>query len=286
MGDSSAGRFWSQSAIAYFAHHENRPIWIIRTWWGRRVIVDLTRARFLDPSAMDEDCARSIEISHIDAALKGGVEKLGDGKRLAAEEDQKDAGGVRALMAAAYHAGWLEAKSTVPFLRRLEALGTSHKSVWIGPVGWASVAVLAMRQVAKLSLLRLGEEPSWLPHYEFRCRDNVPDKIEPRATAFLLPESPPARHPELLEAGLTQMETLRRIGAPDFILRANRCDHWEYDFCSPSRTLRIMWDDSHLRDLPREEYKRMITENPPRMGQPEVLEPQWKRISMRDRLVT
>jgi hypothetical protein len=75
-------------------------------------------------------------------------------------------------------------------------------------------------------------------------------------------------------------ETLIRIGAPEFIGR----DQWEYDFCSPGpgHTIRILWDNSHLKELPREKYKIMVNESPPRIAHVEILEPQWKQIMTRD----
>jgi hypothetical protein len=140
MGDSSAGPFWARSAIAHLKQSGGRPIWVIRTWWGRLVIIDLERADFLNLSELNEDLARRIVIGWTENTLEGGVDKLekeGE-KPEAASEDRRDWYVVAPVMTAAFHAGWLQGESSVPFLRRMETLGTSCHTLWYGPVRWAA----------------------------------------------------------------------------------------------------------------------------------------------------
>jgi hypothetical protein len=282
MGDTSAGPFWARSAIAYFTHSRGRSIWVIRTWWGRRVVIDLENADFLNPSAVDAGLARNLEIGWIDNSLKVGVAKLEEeGEKLqAAGEDRRDWSIIKPVMAAAYQAGWLQAESSVPYLRRMEALEPMYRSVSYGPVRWGVVITLPFRQIAKLSLLRVGHEPRWLPHYGFELRDDVLDKKDLSLETFPLPAQGLVRDAGLLEPGLTQIETLQRIGAPDFI----NSNYWEYDSYSPGarHTARIMWDNSYLLELPHETYKVRIAEKPRRIAKIETLEPQWKQITRRD----
>jgi hypothetical protein len=82
-----------------------------------------------------------------------------------------------------------------------------------------------------------------------------------------------------LEPGLSQTETLHRLGAPDFI----GGDHWEYDLYSQgaSQTIRIDWDDFRGGSSSAEK-KITVNDSNPRIVRVQSLEPQWRQITMRD----
>ena len=97
---------------------------------------------------------------------------------------------------------------------------------------------------------------------------------------FRFPLRVEQRNPNLLQPGLTQKETLRCLGAPDFILR----EAWEYDFLSATEafTAKAIWDEPQLAELPIEQYKAAKAAHLPRIVRVEIVDPQWKRITKRD----
>jgi hypothetical protein len=282
LGESSAGPFWAESAFAYFTKNNGTPFWVIRTWWGRRVVIDLKNL-VLSNSPPDLDTALKLESAWVQKSLLASVKKLEEvGRQLEESEDRKDFWSLAStVMTGAYHAGWLDARDAIPFLRRLENIDLAG-STGLGPISWASLIYLPFRQVAKLSLLRLKEEPTWLSSYRFRksvtSARNAPEYAD---EFFEFPAKAVDRSPSLLRQGLTQKEILLCIGAPDVIER----DQWEYDFVDHEScfTVRVHWDSSHLEGLHYDVFKEAAVNNPPRIAHTEVLEPQWKKITRRDR---
>jgi hypothetical protein len=286
MGDSSAGPFWARSAIAYFTHSGVNPIWVIRTWWGHRVIIDLERAIFLDESALDGDLASRMEIEWIEDTLATGAEMLEKEPRVVSRDSVNAA--ICAVMAqvitAAYHAGWLQAQSVVPFLRRIEELGAVHQTASVGRVGWATLLTNTLRQSAKLALRRIGQEPKGLPHYSFELREEFWNQKDVTIKMFPLPEQGHLRAFGQLDPGLSQTQTLYRLGAPDFIDR----NYWDYDIHSGgvSRTIRIMWEDFQVEKLSSVKHITTFNEKrDSRIKEVQKLGPQWLQITIRDHYV-
>lgn len=285
-GWTSAGPFWSQSSIGYFIEHGGRPCWVIRTWWGRRVAIDLVGGKILDPSVLDDNQASSHERSLVQSALANGIAEL---EAISAKspdhgEDTASLELYRSIITATYHSGRLHLRDAIPYLRRLEKLPLVSSSA-IGPVTWAVLHTLRYRQAAKLSLLRLDQEPLWLSHYQLELHSVTPtNNMGTAGEMFRFPAQASERNVDQLQPGRNQMELLLEMGAPDFIDR----QVWEYDFFSSNKafTARVHWDDSHLTGLPYETYKAERMHNPPRIDAVDVVEPVWKGISPRDRDIT
>jgi hypothetical protein len=274
MGDSSAGPFWARSAIAYFAEYGGRPYWCIRTWWGKRVVVDLEGADIVGSEVLPEPVMRERECRWIESSLANNVSRLEtDGQRLSEMEDDSEYWLLaKPIMAAAYHAGWLRSKAAIPFLRRLEACPLRGGFAFIE---WDTVYRLIFRQVARLSLLRMELEPRWIPLHEFEANDVLVELSaeRPRGEAI-------ERLVERQKLDLSPRSMLQEYGAPDFVQRGE----WDYDIFSKSKasTLRVFWDASHLDKGSSKDRKKLALETPPRMARAEVLDPQWKSITMRD----
>lgn len=268
MGNTSAGPFWASYSLAYFFQSDGRPCWAIRTWWGFRVIIDLQNGTLVSPSELDSNLLESQELALALASLRDNLPQLEAASPPTEDLDCDDDRFwkiSRAVRTAAYQAGWLRSEAFVPYLRRLEqtdAVG-GHSS---GRVDGFRMSELTCRHIATLSLLRLDQQPLWLPHYQFQGNSRSPRQGE----SLELPICGRDWSPEELQPGLTQLETLTRFGAPDFIR-----DDWEYDFFSSSEsyTLRIGWE------TPQPNL-------PPRIEKIEVVAPQWREITMRDLFLT
>jgi hypothetical protein len=275
VSETSAGPFWARCSIAYFHKDHGRSYWTIRTWWGRRVVIDLENASIVDAKQLDNALAREQEVARLTRDLKENLPAL---EKMAAQLSDEDRHEVfwpkaRPVLTATYHAGRLKAIESAEYLRRLEAIDAVGSMG--GRVPWATVQTSSLRQVAKLSLLRMGEEPSGLPHYQFEQRLSGRDSSK----LFDLPVQVTPRALDQLEVGLTQKEVLARVGAPDFI-----DNDWEYDSPSPkpAHTVRITWDDLYMKKILDKDFRSYIQKNPPRIVQVEVLKPQWTRITKRD----
>lgn len=276
MGESSAGPFWARYSIAYFVKHNGREFWVLRTWWGHRVVIDLDRAKIVNGTQIEEEVTIGLEKACVQRLFEENIDRLEavdpdlpqdyDNEEFRLSEDR--------ICTAGYHAGWLQAEESIPYLRRLEVLGVVGGSCCRVP--WAEIENLTFRQIAKLSLLRMGEEPLWYSQYRFRQRNSSSEDEYP---LFDFPEQVQVRSPHLLEIGLTQKEVLCRIGAPEFI-----GDVWEYDMPQsvPPCTIRVSWDESHLENLPYEVRRAFADQNPPRIAGLEILEPQWELVTRRD----
>jgi hypothetical protein len=289
MGDSSAGPFWSRSSLAYFSEMFGRQCWTIRTWWGRRVTIDLQSGKFLDPGTEDASHAESIERSIVLTSLVEGLRRVQAEAPSVHDDTRRFWSIARPVLAAAYHAGQLNSVECIPLLRELEEIDLVGSET---SVEWASVERLPFRETAKLSLLRLSQEPKWQSHYRFqvRAKRNVSDERE----LFEFPTQPMTRDHTKLELGLDQKQVLHLIGAPDYIRT-----HWDYDFIAGGKefTVRISWDESHLPAYPTgqldreamdrfyEEYRAAVDANPPRIAGIQVIPPQWREITMRDHKV-
>ena len=281
LGGSSAGPFWARCSIAYFHEHGGHPFWTIRTWWGRRVVIDLVRGEFTDPDAMDDDLHHRHECEQVFKLLDSSVNVLEESHRMDSPEETDDAWWSLAgsAITAAYHAGWLETKDCIPHLRRLELLD-AEGSRWFGGVDWATLITLPFRRVAKVSLLRMNQIPKWLSHYKFEADlETTEETTDDNKVLFKFPTELRLRTSELIEVGMTQKELLLRIGAPDFV-----GDRWEYDFVSDESelTVRVHWEKLKKGEMSFAEYKKELKETVPRIEKIELIEPQWRQITMRD----
>jgi hypothetical protein len=252
-------------------------------------VIDLAHGKVLEPGTEDADIAASHEHAWVEKSLAEGIRWLEAEGPSIREDNEHFWSSTRDLRTAAYQAGRLKSAAYVPLLRRLEEVDIVG-SIGYGPVPWASIEMLPFRQVAKLSLLRLGHEPKWLSHYRFKLhsRSDAPSG----EGLFAFPMQPATRDHSVLAEDMDQKDLLRRIGAPDYICR----DQWEYDYLADGRemTVRVSWDESHLPQHPPgkasqeeftrfyEEYRRAVDAFPPRISRVEVAAPQWREITMRD----
>jgi hypothetical protein len=178
---------------------------------------------------------------------------------------------VRSILGAALWAGHLRVPDAAPLLRALEPSPLSGRCAsWSGfdTLGLAEgdVAVshyhkvFVLRQIAKLSLRRLGLEPAPLPATAFYRYRPLRAGEDPHALTLAILEGGdahedlyvPAPRPAHVEPGpspyrsgaraaaavtpgMSAREVLDRLGAPDHVGPTS----WEYD--GAERTLRVTW---------------------------------------------
>ena len=126
--------------------------------------------------------------------------------------------------------------------------------------GW--YATFTLRQVAQLSLRRLGKTPAQLPATQFNVRYGSYDR-GPTYVAKKI-DVPRAANAGKIKTGMTPEEVLDLIGEPDFAFWDgspkeywDKWDkYWEYDMDAPTPfTLLVHWDTSNVRNVARVEQK-------------------------------
>lgn len=237
---TSAGTFWFDKSFGYF--HES--FWICRLPSGRRLVVDLNSGNCsCRESNLDDDWS---EVERRESARRlGQLTAMRDWSSRRNWDDQDDEDEelriaeyrlYDELMASIVVAGQVRSRASVGELRRLE------QSQYLG--GYTSlhfaepscdVATLPIRAMARLSLLRLGYQPSGLAPYLFSEGDEFSmDQL------LKIPENVSNRleRTNQLTIGTSSREVLMSIGSPDAICR----DTWCYDFLAEGVTVNLEVD--------------------------------------------
>lgn len=230
---SSAGLIWSPNSLWYFLPTDSRQLFVVRLWWGRRIIIDPESGEVVRPSKELAKPAGQVETERTIALLgKYEFDPL-------PEEDVED------ILLGAYLAGVLQIKALVPWLQNLEQ--SEHvglTSLRGGSSGEDLVSPFILqchtaRQVARLSLRRLGATTTSLPIYEFKLPGPEEGYLRPLPLAHSIESQFP-----LVKQGMTVREVLNVVGSPDFVV----ADGWEYDIAGSSpATPVIEWESGRVR---------------------------------------
>lgn len=231
---TTAGEKWSGMSLWYFLRVGEKRLFVVRTWWGRHIVADAQLGRIL-PST-PRDIAEAIQKHEIDFVIR----ELKDRSQWFNVNDLE-----ARTLTAAWLAGRLGVKEVIPELRELEKSfycgsstlgGLEFGHVYDKEVNPHRYRTLDMRQIAKLSLRRLGETPAQYPCYQFTWVENgtntdySPSGNSPRH------ESAPA-----IQVGMKAQEVLDRIGAPEEV----SYDTWSYDMDAIEPYTLILTLDSH-----------------------------------------
>jgi len=232
--DTSAGPFWATASIGYFIEIDGKSLWCIRTWWGRRIVVDLKLGNVISANEHN-DLLQEAESQSVLTNLKSFTSLWSD--TLQTDEVRWPAC-YTPTFGAAYLAGTFGLQEAVQSLRTLEDVSFSG-GYRVNP-GITAVE-LPLRQVAQLSLRRLGIEPKHAGCYTLYIDSEAIH--DPAQKSMTLPEARPAARAWKVFNGMPMHDVVGEIGAPDFIMRSV----WDYDYLSPQRhSLRIKWSDDDL----------------------------------------
>jgi hypothetical protein len=243
---SSAGPIWTGNAMWYFADAGDTKIFVIRPWWGTRMLVDVDEGKIKE---LDEPLSAALLKIERGTALKVLREGLRNRPRW---EGGENYAALRPVLKASYLVGRLGVKEAVPCLRELEDVDIVCSSVssWsdyrpainaVSPHTWREFTV---RQIVHVSLRRLGEKPGGQPCTWFQIHDEDYDQIR-------YYETPQLTRPRL--EGLAQLtkrmkpeEVLSHVGAPDFVNNGT----WYYDMDADEPfTLGLRWGRKGLGEI-------------------------------------
>jgi hypothetical protein len=247
---TSAGSMWESGGHGYMLALGGRPHWCVRLLRGRRLLIDLDRPALVEAADHIEALERA-ERGWAFATLQRLVPMLDEWERCA-EPDAYDA--MHDIRVAANLAGKLGVRSAVPLLQRLERspLESGYTTArWPpaphAPDGRVEIAFLAFRQIAAMSLRRLGVEPAGYANHVFRpTRDWAPDEDTGPLAPIPLPEclaaaADRAARAGRVTAGMSPWDVLHLLGSPQHLWGRGG---WDFDFGvrpDDGYTLQVRW---------------------------------------------
>lgn len=211
---TTAGPMWAGLSISYFFEHKSREYYAIRPWWGRRVIVDLKNGEIQKTADKLSGACLAYEKEIVTKSLESKPKN---------DDEQFE------QRLAIYLAGVLKMKKTIPYLRIAEE-STVIGSSTSGGLSWGedfdnevdphSYETFSIRQIAQLSLRRIGEKPKPLPCNSFEINEGGESKP-------FNPTLNRERHENVsnVKVGMSAKQILTLIGPPDYI----SYDKWSYD---------------------------------------------------------
>lgn len=244
---TTAGPRWADDALAYFVTIAGKPHFCVRTWWDRRIVIDLAAAKQVPDRGM-EAVLDAEEIKTARIILKGCLKTV-----VAAKSDQDIPLHIYfRLKAAAHLVGCIQHKEAIPWLRKLESLGfaTTYTMGEYGPgelkageISPQNYSTHDLRRVVQLSLRRLGETPAELPVTSFKP-EGSDSAFQPRKS-----KGPRVERVESIKLAMTPTEVLNILGAPDYVDTYRRMHSqgpweaaWRYDLdAHPAYTLLVIW---------------------------------------------
>lgn len=255
--DTSAGLYWADNSWRYFFAHEAKRYFAWRPYWGRRLVfrLDGNRAqRLADEEASDPRLQEAMAREEGAWAVRYLAEAATRTAKLQAFLSDTYANRckpnphwkhLKFLVPAAHLSGVHGKRECIPSLLELETLSFIHsygtcRAIGVGK-GW-SLQTELFRPVIQHALRRLGQAPRGLPPFRYEAKDG-------RCLPALHSQVDRRTIPSHVRAGMTPIETLERIGAPDDYFEGFGKDgvlYWDYDFLAGSYWLshRLVWSRS------------------------------------------
>lgn len=249
--ETSAGTDWGlYDWIGYFVTLSNRECFVIRTWWGFGMFVDLDSKTITPVTPELSEKVESQEHSFLLGFLRRAVQK-GMPSRKQIEESNP----IPEIQASVLAVGQLGVTESIPYLKVMEAWDYCDNCFLVKNVESPSFqlldgirpgmyAVNKLRATIQLSIRRLGVRPEGLPSTQFCLDERLPALCS--AYSVRLP-GPREGFADKVSAEMKPFQVLRLIGDPDFVVWGKNTT-WEYDMDEPTAyTLEIKWE----ADVPR-----------------------------------
>lgn len=232
---TTAGMSWSQQMLAYFT--ANQRHFVVRAWWGARLVIALDTLRPIDPDGLADE----LHATEREIVLQGLRQVVSD----------IESGGNPIYFGApdvlhctvdtlAHVPGQLGLVEAVPLLRVLEERQKRAAECWSA----FRYYEYETRPLAQISLRRLGERPRGYPVLEFLQSEKRVPLRKPQPG----PIDGPARHASLtrIKRSTPLAEVYQLLGAPDEAAR----NFWRYDVDADPPYTVLLWlseDDAVTR---------------------------------------
>lgn len=233
VSKTSVGPMWAGRSHWYFVELDSKDYFVIRPWWGRHLIIDLTTGRITQPTEPLKMATAKAEKTHAISVLQG------DGTL----ERCDCCGGPHNAAFAAYLAGVLKIKDVVPALRKLEgdtSIGSStmggYDEMPQGRIDPFNYATYTTRQSIHLALRRLGETPGPFPCTRFKTQHKDYHQMK----LYIREPVDGTRHANVskLKSGMSPEQVINLLDCPDYI----PARIWQYDIdADDPYTLAVSW---------------------------------------------
>jgi len=250
--------FWEGGSLFYFLDTPTSHLFVIRTWWGKRIFVDILKCEsMLTDDELDKN-ADKYERDFTTHVMEEGIRREEAGEKFNPAEDFNDG-----LMACIWWSAKNGDHNALPLLRKLE------RSTWKSGAGLQlDIAVTnrkalryakklnpfryntyKIKQVAQYALRALGEQPQppgAVAIIEFCGLDQTPESREYPLKAM---DRPREAQVDQLRKTMTPGQVLDLVGYPDFATPGTRT--WEYDIDGDDPyTLILKWgNDNRLATM-------------------------------------
>lgn len=247
VADTTAGPMWAGRSAWYFSKPEGQHLFVIRPWWGRRIVVDISSGRLIRETP---DTRRALTVQESQKVVEVLESAVVERKKW---DNGECCDRVFPISLAAYLAGCLHVEAAIPYLESLQDSSFSGSSTsgglgygvdFSGEVNPHSYSTYTLRQIIRFSMRKLGRVPKFLPCHEFTVEATAQIAEHPyRPAAKSAPGRPEA---ERAREGMSAAEVLDLLGSPEWITY----DTWEYDIdAEPPFTLRLKWNETSVVEV-------------------------------------
>jgi hypothetical protein len=245
---TTAGPQWEDYALHYFVTIHEKPHFCVRTWWGRRILLDLTAAKQVSDQEAKETL-RSTEEATVMDRLRAGV-TLMKGKKFKYLHE------IYQTLAAVHWAGRMKMEKAVPLLQQLEESDYVGSCSFVpmfdlklGEINPSSHCVFEIRRMVQLALRRMGVKPAGYPATTIR--------IESENTQAQKEAVPKNRHgsrvdnADRITKDMKPLDVLDKLGPPDYVERWNGdAVAWRYDMdAEPAFSLLVIIDQQKVESV-------------------------------------
>lgn len=243
--DTTAGTMWKWMSRWYFFNDGLRDYFVVRPYWGRRIMINLETVTVVLPDHQLETALDREEAHFVDSTLRRALKEC-----QSVQDPQARADIIATVDAAIQIAGQRQLKACADLLRQLEpwplfdSTACSVDNVRLGEIATNSYSFNSGRRRIQLALRRMGEPPAgyavtvFSPERENHDRYWAEHEIE--EARWMKQRTDPrfrTQQASKIRNGMSPQEVIRTIGPPDFVR-----DNWQYDLDGPSpSTLIITW---------------------------------------------
>jgi len=243
------GYLWSGRSHWFFVDVDETPYFCIRTWWGRRVAIDLPAAAVVELDTPLRAAADTEEKRLVLDVLQEAAAVTFSDKPLSDKDEQK----LWRAADAAHLAGCIKLNEAIPLLEKLEPvdLPTSWFMMKLEfPDGRLpfSYGTYELRQMVQLALRRLGEKPAGYAPTSFEVR-----KGDTKRKVFESTATFPDRDRSVgrLQKQMKPIEVLNTVGPPDYVDSSKSA--WQYDIdCANPYTLSVVWEERRVAEIKKQ----------------------------------
>jgi hypothetical protein len=238
---TTAGPVWMGWARKYFTDGPDGKLFVVWTWWSRRIVLDLQAGALTEPDAELAAKLGRLERESVMADLRSAVQAI-EGQREADDGGSAMWSGLTAAHAAAAM-GLTEAVPLLHELERSDSLdsygfrnGALGYEPGEGDVDPGEFAEYGMRRMVHFALRRLGARPQVFPCMRFYVKGEGP-----HGERLYLPPAlqwPRTEKADEVAAGMKPEAVIALIGEPD----RGSGDEWFYEMdVSPPYRLVVTW---------------------------------------------